>query len=146
MVESTRTIYWELLDSKVRINVPFYTQQLDRLAEAVHQKKPDTTKIILQHYNAKPHTAKLIKVKIQELGWEVLPHPPYSPDLALLDYHLLRDIQVTLEGVHFNDEEEVKTWLTNYFDSNPRIFYDRGIRSLPTRWAKVIREEGAYFN
>jgi [histone H3]-lysine36 N-dimethyltransferase SETMAR len=136
-------VYWELLDSKVCINAPFYTQQLDRLAEAARQKRPDETKIILQHDNAKPH-AKL--TKIQELGWEVLHHPPYSSGLAPSDYHLFRDLQVTLEGVHFNDEAEVKTWLTNYFDFNLRIFYDRSIRSLPTRWAKVIQEEGAYFD
>ena len=116
-------------------------QQLDRLAEAVRQKRPDKTKIILQHDNAKPHTAKLTKAKIQELGWEVLSHSPYSPDLALSDYHLFRDLQVILEGVHFIDEEGAETWLTNYFDSNPRIFYVRGIRSLPTRWAKIIQKE-----
>ena len=58
-------IYWELLDSKVRINVPFYTQQLDRVAEAVRQKRPDKTKIILQHDNAKLHTTKLTKAKFQ---------------------------------------------------------------------------------
>uniref|UniRef100_A0A914DKB9 Transposase n=1 Tax=Acrobeloides nanus TaxID=290746 RepID=A0A914DKB9_9BILA len=63
-------IYSELLDSKVRINALFYTQQLDRLAEAVRQKRPDKTKIILQHDNAK-HAAKLTKAKIQEVGWEV---------------------------------------------------------------------------
>jgi hypothetical protein len=34
-------IYWELLDLKVRINAPFYTQQLDHLAEAVRLKRPD---------------------------------------------------------------------------------------------------------
>jgi hypothetical protein len=33
-------------------------------SEAVHQKRPDKTKIILQHDNAKPHTAKLTKAKI----------------------------------------------------------------------------------
>ena len=60
--------------------------ELDRLAEAVRQKRPDKTKIILQHDNAKPHTAKLTKAKIQELGWEVLPHSPYSPDIAPSDY------------------------------------------------------------
>ena len=52
------------------INASIYTQQLDRLTEAVRQKKPDKTKIILQHLNAK-HTANLTKAKIQEFGWEV---------------------------------------------------------------------------
>jgi len=61
-------IYSELLDLNVRITAPFYTLQLDRLAEAVRQKRPDKTKIILQHDNTKPHTAKLNKAKIQELG------------------------------------------------------------------------------
>ena len=62
-------IYWELLDSKVRMNALSYTQQFDSLAEAVRQKRSDYTKIILQHDNAKSHTTKLTKTKIQELGW-----------------------------------------------------------------------------
>ena len=38
--------------------------------------------------NALPHTAQRTTCTLQQLGWEVLPHPPYSPDLAPSDFHL----------------------------------------------------------
>ena len=44
--------------------------------------------IILHHDNARSHAALGIRQKIAEVGWEILSHPPYSPDIALSDYHL----------------------------------------------------------
>jgi [histone H3]-lysine36 N-dimethyltransferase SETMAR len=137
-------IYWELLGEKVRLNAALYSQQLDHVAEAVRTKRPEKTKIILQHDNARPHTAKLTKSKLQELGWEVLPHPAYSPDLAPSDYYLFRNLQLELDDKHFDQNEDVKNFLQQYFDSKPRIFYERGIRRLPTKWAQVIDSNGEY--
>jgi [histone H3]-lysine36 N-dimethyltransferase SETMAR len=88
------------------------------VAEAVRTKGPEKTKIILQHDNARPHTAKLTKAKLQELGWEVLPHPAYSPDLAPSDYHLFRDLQHELDEQHF-ENEDVKKWLQSILTRNP---------------------------
>ena len=45
---------------------------------------------MLLHDNARPHFANLTKNTIQEMGWEVIPQPPYSPILAPLDFHLSR--------------------------------------------------------
>jgi hypothetical protein len=36
------------------------------------------------------------KVAIQEFDCEILPHPPYSPDLARSDYHLFRSLSPTI--------------------------------------------------
>jgi [histone H3]-lysine36 N-dimethyltransferase SETMAR len=87
-------IYWEFLDSKITVTTVVYSQQLDEVAEAVRTKR---TKIILQQ---KPHTAKLTRAKLQELGWEVLPHPAYSPDLAPSGYHLFRVLKADLDEQH----------------------------------------------
>jgi len=43
--------------------------------------------VILLHDKAWPHTARLTLETVDQLGFEVLPHPPHSPDLAPSDYH-----------------------------------------------------------
>ena len=45
--------------------------------------------MIFHHDNAKPHTSLITCQKLIELNWELKLHPPYSPDLASSDYHLL---------------------------------------------------------
>jgi transposase len=44
--------------------------------------KQDVNQIFLLHDNATQHTSLLITEAITKMGWTVLPHPPYSPDLA----------------------------------------------------------------
>lgn len=46
----------------------------------------------LSHNNATPHIAKLVRETLMSLGWEVLWHPAYSPDLAPSNYHLFRSM------------------------------------------------------
>ena len=46
--------------------------------------------LILLHGNAQPHTARPTLQKLNELGYKVFPHPPYSPDLLPTDYHLFK--------------------------------------------------------
>ena len=56
--------------------------------EKLKEKYPSLTnrkRVLLQQDNAKPHTANRTAEKIVELeGIELLPHPAYSPDLALV--------------------------------------------------------------
>ena len=82
------------------------------------------------HDNARPHTAQLTKMAIQELGWEVLPHPPYSPDLAPSDYHLFRSLSNQMRGMTFDNEKAFKNWLVNFFNSRPGDFWRNGINKL----------------
>lgn len=137
-------LYWELLDSKTTLTAAVYTQQLDRLATAIAEKRPKLQKVILHHDNARPHTAKLTRSKIKELNWELLAQPVYSPDLAPSDYYLFRAMSNELADQHFDKDEDVKNWLTNFFNSKPRVFYERGIRQLPIKWAQVVHSNGQY--
>ncbi|KAG5327210.1 MOS1T transposase, partial [Pseudoatta argentina] len=69
-----------------------YRLQLVRLSRALKEKRPlyaqRHDKVILLHDNARPHVAKPVKTYLETLKWEVLPHPPYSPDIAPSDFHL----------------------------------------------------------
>ncbi|EGI69742.1 Mariner Mos1 transposase, partial [Acromyrmex echinatior] len=67
--------------------------------------------VILQHDNVRSHVAKMVKTYLETLKWEVLPHPPYSPDIAPSDYYVFRSMSHSLADQHFRSYEEVKNWI-----------------------------------
>jgi hypothetical protein len=44
---------------------------------------------------------------ITKLGWTVLPHPPYSSDLAPSDFHLFGALKDVIRGKRFGSNDEV---------------------------------------
>lgn len=54
--------------------------------------------------------------KLHELGFELLPHPPYSPDLAPSDYCLFADLKRMLRGKRYRSDEEVIAETEAYFE------------------------------
>jgi hypothetical protein len=101
-------IHYELFERNLTVTAERCCQQLRRLEEEIQQKRPGRRHgVILKHDNARPHTANVTKAAIQELDWEILPHPPYSPDLAPSDYHLFRSLSNNLRGVSFNNDAEL---------------------------------------
>ena len=91
-LEDADVIYYELLKPNETITGERYRTQLMRLSRALSEKRPQYEqrheKVILQHDNARPHVAKLVKTYLETLKWEVLRHPPYSLDIATSDYYL----------------------------------------------------------
>lgn len=60
------------------------------MLKKIQERRPTRChKAILQHDKAHPHTANITKSAVQELGWEIIPHPSYSPDLAPPEFHRL---------------------------------------------------------
>ena len=126
-----------------------YRTQLMRLSRALKDKRPQYAerheKVILLHDNARPHVAKVVKTYLETLKWDVLPHPPYSPDVAPSDYHLFRSMSNGLTDQHFRSYEEAKNWVDSWIESKDEEFFRRGIRKLPERWEKVVTNDGQYF-
>ena len=142
-------LYYELHPNET-VNSDRYSQQLIRLNQEIERNRPFTSKgkhpVKLLHDNARPHVGKPVKETLLALGWEVLPHPAYSPDIAPSDYHLFRSMQNALSGVHFRAFEEVRKWVDNFIASKDETFFASGIRKLPERWLKVIDNDGDYFD
>jgi len=99
------TVFWdkegciliEFLEPGKTINAAHYVQTLLKLYRALRDKRP-RRKVILQHSNTRPHTALLTLEKIENMRWEVLPHPPYSPGLAPSDYHHFGFVKNQMRG------------------------------------------------
>lgn len=142
-------VHYELLASGQTVDGPLYRQQLNRLSQALRDKRPQYAerheKVILLHDNARPHIAKTVKQKLEQLKWDVLPHPPYSPDLAPSDYHLFRSMQHGLAAQKFSSVDDIKKWLDSWIASKDEQFFRHGIRMLPERWEKVVASDGQYF-
>jgi histone-lysine N-methyltransferase SETMAR len=64
--------------------------------------------VLLQHDNSRPHTARSTVATTQDLSFECLPHPPYSPDLAPSDFHVFGRHKEAMEGKTFRSDEEVQ--------------------------------------
>ena len=92
-----------------------YRAQLKKIEAEVAMKHLILGQVYFHHDNAKPHVGKVVKEKLEELDWELLPHPPYSPDLAPSDYHLFRSLSNDLRGKNFQGESDLKRYLQNFF-------------------------------
>lgn len=142
-------LYYELLKSGQTINGDLYRTQLIRLKRAIAEKRPEYAtrheSIIFHHDNARPHIARPVKNYLENCGWEILPHPPYSPDIAPSDYHLFRSMQNALAGIRFTSEQAIRNWLDSFLASKPEKFFWDGIHKLPERWANIVASDGQYF-
>jgi histone-lysine N-methyltransferase SETMAR len=137
-------IYYELLPPNTTVDSKLYCTQLENLKVALQAKRPERRKVRLLHDNARPHVSKVTRQKLEELGWELLPHPSYSPDLAPSDYHLFRSLRNHLLEKHFDDEAHLKSDLESFLQSLSKKFFEDGILDLPKRWEYVVDNNGIY--
>ena len=78
-------VHQEFVPPGQTVNQEFYLEVLRQLRENVRRKHPELWRSgdwFLHHDKAPAHTALSVTQYLAFLGWTVIPHPPYSPDLA----------------------------------------------------------------
>jgi histone-lysine N-methyltransferase SETMAR len=78
--------------------------------------------VLLLHDNARPHTAAHTVDTLRALKFEVLKHPPYSPDLAPSDFHLFGPMKEHLRGQKFVYDNEVMEAVQRWLTATPKSF------------------------
>ncbi|GFO09586.1 histone-lysine N-methyltransferase SETMAR [Plakobranchus ocellatus] len=106
-LRSTGTLMSQCLEDHT-FRIPIL-QHSDRLKEAISRKRPGLLRrsVVLQHDNATPHSANLTQQWLQRYGWEILPHPAHSPDLAPSVFHLFGPLKRHLGGMAFETEDDL---------------------------------------
>ena len=87
-------------------------------------------KVLFHQGNALCHKSIATMAKLHELHFELLPHSPYSPDLAPSNYWLFEDLKRMLQGKRFGSNEEVISEIEVYFEVKDKLFYKKGIKLL----------------
>jgi len=98
----------EALPVGQQYNSIYFAKLLHKLRDHLNKRKGfKRYKLLYLHLdNAKVHRSHYTIEKAEELGFEMLPHPPYSPDLAPSDFFLFGYIKTMLKNKYF---ESVKT-------------------------------------
>ena len=142
-------VHWEMLPPGQTITATIYSEQLQKVSE----KLPDFMRaairndsVVYLHDNARPHTASIAREKLKSLGWDVLPHPAYSPDLAPSDYWLFFHMSHYLRGKKFESRCEVENALRDFFAQCTVDRLRQGLDKLPEKWQKVVDCHGDYFD
>jgi histone-lysine N-methyltransferase SETMAR len=76
--------------------------------------------------------------KLRDLHYELLEHPPYSPDLAPSDFCLFPKLKLFLTGQRFSSNQEATATVEGYFADFKKNHYRDGIMALEHCWNKCI--------
>jgi transposase len=88
--------------------------------------------------NARPNLGKDVRELLDGYSWEVLPHPPYSPDMRTPDFDLFSKLKINMRGVPFYRLEDLSASVTRRVRQLKSSRDLRGIMELPKRWDAVI--------
>lgn len=144
------TIFW---DSEGIIHIDNYDRPMDAMhytellkgevkKKLIQKRNKKEKEVRLYHDGATPHTAQITKDAIKHLGWEKLPHPPHSPDLAPSDYYLFPDLVKSIKEKYFQSKESLCEEVENYFSKKKTDYFKKGIEMFPDRWRACIENGG----
>lgn len=133
--EARGIIFVNYLEKGKNINSEYYIAFLEYLKAEIAKKRSHMAKkkVLFHQDNTPCHKSLKSMAKLHELDFELLPHPPYSRDLAPSDYYLFEDLKKKLQGSKFGSDQEVIADTKAYFKEKHQSFYKTGIEQLEKR-------------
>jgi len=104
--------------------------------------KPD---LHLHHDNAPAHASLLIRSYLANHQKSVVPHPPYSPDLAPADFLLFPKLKTTLKGRGFQTTEEIQENAIRELRTITESAFQEAFQQWKKCWEQCIASRGDCF-
>ena len=95
--------------------------------------------------NAPAQKSVVAMATARDCGFELVDHPPYSPDLAPSDYFLFPNIMKKHSaGKQYQTNDEVISAIEDFFEDQDKSFYTTGIQALQDHSKKCVYHRGDY--
>ena len=99
--------------------------------------------LIILHDNVRSHSAAVTDL-LSCWQWEILEHPPYSPDMSPCDYDLVAKVKESQRGMRYNTRDKlIRAVGGSIWDIN-KDGRAIGVRRLTNIWQNVINKRGDY--
>ena len=89
-----------------------------------------TCGVLLLQDNASVCMSQVPMTAAIECGFNILPHPPYTNDMAPSDFYLFSKLKSYLRGTQYGGNEGVIKAVNEYLGDQEKSFYFEGIRKL----------------
>jgi len=143
--DSHGIVHKEFVPPGQTVNHAFYKNVLEQLQKRVQQVQIDIADDwVLHHNNTPAHTALSIREFLVNKNIPILPHAPYSPDLAPCNFYLFSKLNSKLMGHHFRTIENIQKIVTNELHT----LTENDFRYCYIQWKKrnhCVTSRGSYF-
>jgi len=141
-------IHREFVPPGMKVNADSYCDVLRRLCENVRRKRPQkwqNQNLILHHDNVPAHGSFKLSQFLTKNNMTVVPHPPYSPDLAPCDFNLFPKMKLQMKGRRFDTIEEIQEESQRVLGTITKWDFQGCLQAWQKRWERCIRAKGQYF-
>ena len=139
-------IMTDRVPSGTTVTAAYYRQFLQKLRRKMHANRPDLLEngVLILHDNARPNLGKDVRELLDGYSWEVLPHPPYSPDMSPPDFDLFPKFKINMHGVFLSTLEDLSASVTRRVRQLNCCRDLTGITDLPKLLGCSHSAEGGY--
>jgi len=141
-------VHREFVPPGMTVSADFYCDVLRRLRENVRRKRPQkwqNQNLIIHHDNAPAHRSFKVSQFLAKNNMTMVPHPPYSPDLAPCDFFLFPKLKLRMKGRRFDTIEEIQEESQRVLDTIPKRDFQGCFQAWQKRWDRCIHAKGEYF-
>ena len=92
-----------------------------------------------------PHAALLTRRFLTDNNMTVVPHPPYSLDLASSDFFLFPKLKMNLKGLRFQTLGEIQVESQDVLNTLRENDFQECFKNWQRRWDCCQASEGDYF-
>jgi len=133
-------LFIDYLEKGKTITGEYYSSLLTRQDDNIREKRHSLQKkkITFHQDSAPAHKSVLAMGKLRDLHYELLEHPPYSPDFAPSDFYPFSKLKPFLAGQSCSSNQEAAAAVEGYFVDLRKNHYRDGIMALELCWNKCI--------